>query len=73
MPELTESQKRLYDSIKTNGWFSIDDIPLDTCNKMSKCQKIAEKGFFESRSSPVSKGNYFNRIMKFRKVKRGNK
>ena len=54
--ELTDPQKRLYNSIKTNGWFSCEDIDFDTKNKLAKCQKMADKGFLKERSFPVPGG-----------------
>jgi hypothetical protein len=48
---LTETQRKLYDTIKTNDWFKSDDdsIFLRFRNRESQCHKIAEKGYFDQK------------------------
>jgi hypothetical protein len=71
MKPLTAAQKRLYDSIKTRGWFTPNYVMLFT-NYRSHLQKIEEKGFLESKLFPAfyctGDMTYIHGTLKYKKV-----
>ena len=65
--KLTKTQKMIYDSIKTKGWFTYEDLSVYIKNRNSHCQKIAEKGFFDTRFFPCG-GNFHAGVLKYKKI-----
>jgi predicted DNA-binding ArsR family transcriptional regulator len=47
---LTEVQKKIYDSVTTEDWFTIFDLKTSIRNRESQCLKIAKKGYFEHKA-----------------------
>jgi hypothetical protein len=69
--KLTVTQQEIYDSIKTDDWFSYHDIETKFDNRDSQCRKIKDKGYFEIRLKPgTNTMNLGINYVQFRKVKK---
>jgi hypothetical protein len=69
---LTESQKKIYDSVATNDWFTSHSLGYRFHNIDSQCHKIADKGYFEYKAdfNPNYPGDLTMLISYFKKVKK---
>jgi hypothetical protein len=69
---LTETQKEIYDSVKTKDWFTSDSLGYRFRNVDSQCRKIAQKGYFEYKADfdPDYPGDLTRLIPYFKRIKK---
>jgi len=67
--EMTRAQEKVYNAIKTNGWFLPDEVMLFK-NYRSHLQKLEQKGYLEVKLIPKPNDpNPHSYILKYKKTK----